>query len=106
VAAVEAILTDLDAHPERVRRLTSWGWIIEVWSWPGSVSAAGNQPTTDPPLTSPPDLTNQRLSRATANPRRKGNSPRQRPDRLSRSLEHEACRLQLSPSVRGFEHGG
>jgi transposase len=27
VAAVTAVLEDLDAHPERVRRLTNWGWI-------------------------------------------------------------------------------
>jgi hypothetical protein len=29
VAAVEAILDELDADPERVKRLTSWGWIVE-----------------------------------------------------------------------------
>lgn len=27
VAAVTVVLEDLDAHPERVRRLTNWGWI-------------------------------------------------------------------------------
>ena len=29
VAAVEAILDDLDRDPERVRRLTGWRWIAE-----------------------------------------------------------------------------
>lgn len=29
VAAVEAILAELDADPERVRRLTGWHWIAE-----------------------------------------------------------------------------
>jgi DDE superfamily endonuclease len=30
VAAVEAFLQDLAAHPERVRRLASWAWITEA----------------------------------------------------------------------------
>ncbi len=29
VAAVEAILTELDADPERITSLTGWHWIIE-----------------------------------------------------------------------------
>lgn len=30
VAAVEAILEDLDAAPERVKQLTGWSWIVEA----------------------------------------------------------------------------
>lgn len=30
VAAVEAILQELDADPERVKRLTSWSWITDT----------------------------------------------------------------------------
>jgi len=29
VAAVEAILTELDAAPERVKQLTTWHWIAD-----------------------------------------------------------------------------
>jgi hypothetical protein len=30
VAAVEAILQELDAHPEQVRSLTGWHWIVDA----------------------------------------------------------------------------
>lgn len=40
VAAVEAILEELDADSQRVRRLTSWQWIAENLHAPPQANAA------------------------------------------------------------------
>ena len=40
VAAVEAILEEFDANPERVKKLTGWHWIVDaLHQLPGSRAA-------------------------------------------------------------------